>query len=366
LTEDYAMITIRYLEPFEKDKTLPLWKESFPEDKPQFLDYYYKEKTKDNRILVAQETNFGQTRIISMLHRNPYRLWVHGQMIDSDYIVAVATAVDKRHQGLMRHLLTQMTMDMYQEGMPFCYLMPADPKIYEPFGFAYIYDQEHWQLKDQAKAQLTRQRVSLCDVKTISEWLNQWLMKHYEIFAFRDEAYIKRLMLELESEDGWLEFLYDNTENLVGIQSWWGVDKAEQRMLLCEEQYREAEKDASPAIMVRIVHLEHCLELLHLHSSCPIDEMEVILDVKDTFCPQNQGTFLWKLDKQASKLSRQDEIKPLLSANYRINLDISVLTQWIFGYQDLPECSVITPPREVDNWLQSIAVWKNIFLDEIV
>lgn len=38
------MITIRYLEPFEKDKTLPLWKESFPEDKPQFLDYYYKEK----------------------------------------------------------------------------------------------------------------------------------------------------------------------------------------------------------------------------------------------------------------------------------------------------------------------------------
>ena len=70
--------------------------------------------------------------------------------------------------------------------------------------------------------------------------------------------------------------------------------------------------------------------------------MEVILDVKDTFCPQNQGTFLWKLDKQASKLSRQDEIKPLLSANYRINLDISVLTQWIFGYQDLPECSVIT------------------------
>lgn len=33
----------------------------------------------------------------------------------------------------MRSLLKQAFLDMYQEDMPFCFLMPADRRIYEPF-----------------------------------------------------------------------------------------------------------------------------------------------------------------------------------------------------------------------------------------
>ena len=43
---------IRYLEQEEKGRTKELWKEAFSEDSTSFVDYYYEEKMKDNRVLV--------------------------------------------------------------------------------------------------------------------------------------------------------------------------------------------------------------------------------------------------------------------------------------------------------------------------
>ena len=60
---------IRYLEAEEKGRTRALWNEAFPEDSVSFGDYYYKEKTKDNRILVCEE----EGRIVAMLQSIPTR-----------------------------------------------------------------------------------------------------------------------------------------------------------------------------------------------------------------------------------------------------------------------------------------------------
>ena len=92
---------MRYLEQQEKTRTLPLWREAFPEDSEEFLEYYYTEKTADNRILAEEE----EGRIVSMLHRNPYPVWAGSRRWNSDYVVAVATARDRRGRGLMRRLL---------------------------------------------------------------------------------------------------------------------------------------------------------------------------------------------------------------------------------------------------------------------
>ena len=71
---------IRYLGQEEKGKSLFLWREAFLEDSDRFLRYYYGEKTKDNRILVNEEGD----RIVSMVHRNPYRLQVGDHVRDVD------------------------------------------------------------------------------------------------------------------------------------------------------------------------------------------------------------------------------------------------------------------------------------------
>ena len=139
---------MRYLKRQEKTRTLPFWREAFPEDSEEFLEYYYTEKTADNRILAEEE----EGRIVSMLHRNPYPVWAGSRRWNSDYVVAVATARDRRGRGLMRRLLGSALADMFQEGMEFCFLMPADRRLYEPFGFAYVYDQPHLALTPEAES----------------------------------------------------------------------------------------------------------------------------------------------------------------------------------------------------------------------
>ena len=46
---------IRYLDNQEKGRTKDLWREAFPEDSEDFLDYYDQEKMSINQVLVREE-----------------------------------------------------------------------------------------------------------------------------------------------------------------------------------------------------------------------------------------------------------------------------------------------------------------------
>lgn len=105
---------IRYLANDEKGISEPLYREAFPEDKDAFVKYYYTYVTKNNKILVEEQTG----EICSMLHLNPYHFSVNGQVVDAYYYVAVATKERCRHQGMMRSLLCRSLQDIHGEGHP--------------------------------------------------------------------------------------------------------------------------------------------------------------------------------------------------------------------------------------------------------
>lgn len=349
---------IRYLSQEEKGTTIPLWMEAFPEDSESFLEYYYKEKTKDNRILVAEEETRGQ--YISMVHRNPYKIQIKKAIWEIDYIVAVATAKKYRHQGFMKSLLVWMMEDMYQEERPFCFLMPASPKIYEPFDFVYIYDQPHWRLKDQAKKNL--KRITNWEEPYISQiacWMNQWLEKRYQVFARRSLDYVERLGRELESENGWIELLTsDGSEKgIIGIQGWWGLEKKEQRMLLAEEAYIEQEKSDTPAIMARIIHLKQFLKAISLKKKDGLfrEPLTVHLEVEDNICKANEGSFLWTIREDGSELCPWKEG---MKAKAALKTGIGPLTGYLFGYDNQIYKEAL--------WMEQITVLKPVFLDEVV
>ena len=113
---------IKYLKKEEKVLTKPLYKEAFFEDSDNFVEYYYSEKTKDNRILADIEG----TSIRSMIMLNPYTISVFGKKYGLDYIVAVATKKEYKRQGYMRRLLDKVLIDMNSEKVPFTYLIPAN------------------------------------------------------------------------------------------------------------------------------------------------------------------------------------------------------------------------------------------------
>lgn len=160
-------LTIHYLTDAERIRSRALYDEVFVEDADAFSELYYQIKAQDNQILVAEDNG----AIVSMLHRNPYTFRFRGTSIPAEYIVAVATKVTYRHQGLMRELLTQALRDMYADGRPFTFLMPADEAIYTPFDFRLMGN-------DDEESLVTRKPEELAE--------------EYDLFVEKDAQYQKR------------------------------------------------------------------------------------------------------------------------------------------------------------------------------
>lgn len=343
---------IRYLSQDEKKNSRVLWEEAFPEDSRSFDDYYFKEKTKDNRILVRE----GEGEILSMIHQNPYRVAVKDRVWDIDYIVGVATLKAHRKQGHMRALLNHMLGEMNREGMPFCFLMPADERIYLPFDFAYIFDQPVWTLNQAVS--LEKHEGPLKGEG--EQWLNNWLSRNYQVYCLRDERYLECMEAELASEGGQCFWLYQEGV-CCGLQSFWGHEKREQRELICDRLLREEAKDGTgagkPAIMGRIVHLQHFMEQICLKSGDSRVSLEVYIEIEDKLIPSNHGIFAWTLNHNESEIVKKD-------GPVSLKLTISQLTQWLFGYKRVEE--VVDPEVTIPKWCEEIQVLDGVFLDEVV
>lgn len=350
---------IRYLKQDEKDRSRALWEEAFPEDSMGFCDYYFTEKVRDNKILVSEEDG----RIRSMVHLNPYQVKVRDRSCRLDYIVGVATAMDSRRQGRMRGLLCRMLEDMYQEQKPFTFLMPADPKIYEPFDFSYIFDQPKWRLREGGivgrEPWKAGHPVSAGD---LAGWMNHLLSQGHEVFCLRDSAYVERLSKELASEGGGLELLYMRRDGdgrmrpaaeIDGIYAEWGLTKKEVRALLCRSGMRVEAGPAKPAIMARIVDLGKMVRAVGLREDWEEDEVVVPIEVEDRLLPGNRGRYLWHLVKEGSWLEQAEGFKGASGGMFH-PAPIASLAGWLFGYEPLP------------GWAKAVRPIQGVFLDEVV
>lgn len=341
---------IRYLEQGEKEQCRKLWEEAFPEDRDGFLDYYMKEKASSNRILVWEE----QGEILSMLHRNPYVIKAGERKWNCDYIVGVATAKKARRRGYMRSLMTKALQDMKEEGMPFCFLMPANERLYMPFGFTCIFQGPFWELNDSGKKLEAYRLEEKMSEEQAAAWMEKWLSSRFQVYTERTGSYVKTLKEELASECGYLEALLDG-ERIVGIRGLWGEGNTEQRLLYAEDGYTREKTGHQPPIMARITNLPRFMEAVSLQCAPGVKEMELRLNIQDPVLDENQKTYLWNLVNKTSRLAdckKEEEGKlPLAS------MDIGELTAWLMGYSHL------TVPY---NLAKSVKTLGKVYLDEVV
>lgn len=355
---------MRYLEREEREKTRGLWEEAFPGDSREFVDYYYRNKIADNRILAEEEDG----EVISMVQLNPYRVQVRDREYGLDYIVGVATREDRRHQGHMRRLLLQMLRDMRGAGTPFTFLMPAAEAIYRPFGFRYIFDQPHraWKTAPVSGAGpvpgLTAEEIPSLDypspeaVRCLAAWQQKFLSERYEVLAVRDESYIRRLMSELASEKGVWTLFRDENGQAAAMESWWGLKEREQRFLYAPDSLTEETAPPSPAIMARITCVEEFLKSISLTGDAPVESLRILMQIKDPLIPENDGEFLWALDKMSSRAERM-ELPGGEEFDGEMTAEVEVLAEWLFGYRK---------PENLPDWAAWIRPLKGVFLDEVV
>ena len=370
---------MQYLTLEEKNRAMRLYREAFPEDSEAFITYYAREVLPRNAVLAQMEGK----QVVSMIHLNPYRMRVFAHTFETAYLVAIATSMQKRRMGYMRRLMGQVLLDLQKQNVPFCYLQPANPDYYTPFGFAYVsrYEKrilpddctmqelgdwkqnEHLFAKGYPLVKITQHVKALSDQQKeqITLFLQNYMKENYDVYCLRDAAYMHRFFEELMSENGAVTLVYDKqdgTDKLIGVICEWGNEKREERCRYILPQYCKTCKSEKPYMMARIANLKACLCMLKLQDTSNKQSLTIYLSVTDEVLSENTGLFKWRLTKETSELCRQSEcdINQIVPQNC-VALSIAQLTGFVFGYY-IPERL-----KEIAN---DITLLSAVLLDEVV
>lgn len=174
----------------DKDLSRKLYEEVF-EDPKELLDYYYRDKCIDNRIIVSVEDD----EIVSMAHFNPYYMSLDDEIFKSYYVVSVGTAKNRRRQGHMRRIFEKAFELFKEEKIPFIFLLPVEESTYSGLGFEKI-----------------------CDFpqKKIADYNS--IRKNYDLYCTRDDDYLRRMKLEeILTEEGKGGVIPENSIIMAGI-----------------------------------------------------------------------------------------------------------------------------------------------------
>ena len=338
---------VKYLLNEEKIFTRTLWENIFEEDTKKFLDYYYNYKNIDNKILCK----YVDEKIVSMLHLNPYKMYINNKKYSSYYIVAVAPFPEHRKKGYMTELLNKSLNDMYKEKIPFTFLRPAKKEIYLPFDFEYIYNHNYLQLNNN-----NLKEVEICenDYENIANFTNEFLQKRYNNFCIRDYNYIKTLLKEVKSENGNIIKLFDK-DNFIGYYVYWGVKEKITRAIFVDENFTNI-KETKPLVMARIINLYEFFKNFSLKPNN--DNITLYFNIKDNIINENHGLFKLTINSQNSYLEKTTDNNENI-----LNVSIQNLLSIFFGYKNI--CNFTNNKFILTNF-NKINLLDKVFIDEEV
>lgn len=350
----------------ENQRARKLYEEIFDEDSPAFVDYYFRVKAAENEIFVVENE---KQEILATLHLNPYEMMFCGERVKTNYIVAVATRADCRHQGMMRSLLQASLQEMYRREETFTWLMPAAEAIYRPFGFRFIYEKnkmtvtadvlrraetdENWQIHSdqEVSGDIFCEEAKKEDVAELACFAEKQLSKLAEVYTVHDIAYFEQRMQEVECEGGSLILIRKEKEicgyflalkkdreaweivvedavqkkAFPAVLHWFGASEEKCTFTAFPqiwEQYAQSEN--VPAIMGRIVHLERFVCCLKIKK-----EQEWKIRLTDSLIPENNGYFIIKTGIEGGNLIRVENLSEKEKKMF-CSMDIGQLTEELF------------------------------------
>ena len=362
---------LTYLDAEDKDETKHLWHMCFPEDSESFIEYYYKEKTKDNEILVKKDNGL----LISMVQYNPYAVKLRGRLWKLDYLVGVATEESRRREGHFRDVFVKMLHDEEAAGKPITYLVPVNPAVYAPMGFTFIGNVASYELTEKAKQTLTR---TVCqdtpeDCGRAAVYMEQWLGARYEMYTRRDAAYVSRLIKELASENGTLEFL-EQDGRLVGLDAYWGWEVREHRLLYAEDAYT-VKTGEKPWNMARLTNIGALLTAFGLKQAEQQGEEKRMLTLgirmNDPILEMNNGESVWTIGETGSSLKARKPEPDTCGCTENVSIWLETkpeeLVSWLFGCRKAEEIwGGQLENKGLAEILAQVDTVNGVYLDEIV
>lgn len=371
----------------------PLWEEVFSEDTKEFTDYYFKYKAQNNIAFVQAK----DSEAVSMVHLTPY---MTGKGEEVCYVVGVATKEEYRRQGLMEELLKEAFLCMQSEQQSFTFLMPANPAIYEPYDFTYIYDKPKWELNgkrlnekllDEASLAVDDERacftllvkdLGLLTVRTVRDkdlaraarFANDYLKEHFDCYMQRSDAYYYVAKKELQAQNGNLFFI-EKDGIVLGLFSYLKENgKAEFQEVLLEDSLKEWDlftlKETKPAIMGRIIDVKKMLSAWESER-----EFVVALRIMDERLYGNDGIYMLHCGPMGGKITpvkiadadKTNAAGECCHAECEVN--IADLTAFCFGYKPAKECfKVYAKSKAEELWerFDALKRYERVCINEIV
>lgn len=398
-----------------------LWERVFSEDSRKFTDYYFEEKAERNRAFVrypdmdeSEEPaamDLKSETPAAMLYLSPYamemRIGDTFTSLEINYIVGVATEEKYRHRGYMRELLKASMGYMYEKKQPFAFLMPASPKIYEPFQFVYIYNKKKYKVKVLDRQETIKDassdnslrpwEISVLqrrEIPQLLDYANSHLKENYDVFMRRDEAYYDTLIKELEVQNGVIYLLRepeskaashsqelqtkDRGRKITGyfLYTQEGQETDIQEALFddddfCKKSSFLVEVEDRPIIMARIINVKSMLSLLRkkTYDACREEDEggDVMLTIRinDPMLEENNGIWECSVGHGESNVHKRQDA----GAEVSCSTTIDRLTSWIFGYRPPEDCFELPQGEQKDIELcklEAVRLFSRVFINEIV
>ncbi len=344
-----------------------LWRECFNDPKI-YEDFYFKRVYRKNTVYAIKGRG--------MIHLNPYVCKICGREKKLHYIVGVGTHLSQRRKGIMRQLLGRAFIDMYENREPFTYLMPADVRYYEPFGFSSISERTEIMLARDTKkpdwiASGTKDTgktdILYMEYKRIQNIFNpreqerlfgkiDYLLEtKYHVFAKHDAVYFELLAEEKACQDGEVVFCFEGNfdiDNLLGFFAY-SMEGAkvyvEQNVfgddIFSEQKYAAINGYIQTAgrirviekfpFMVRIINVLECIKLYsERFYSYAIEKKRILILDDEIF--ENNGIYSFLLKENRVFVQKRSVLHPNETADgvcteWDMRMTIAELTDKLFG-----------------------------------
>jgi predicted acetyltransferase len=191
-----------------------LWKTCFG-DSDAFIDLY--SRTRYTPGVLCADVEEG--RLLAMLHRLPYTLWLNGQEQQAEYISGACTHPDFRGQGRMHRLIERSWEAARREGRRWSFLIPASPELfrfYGEMGYVQAFPGEEICIPQILKNRACEEIVDSASPDEILDYLNRALRRQGNavLHSLRE---LEGVMEDIRLARGVILSTYDEAQRLNGI-----------------------------------------------------------------------------------------------------------------------------------------------------
>lgn len=352
----------------DRESAYKLWSQCFT-DSSSYIEYYFSQRFKnENYTLVEREGE-----ILGGMHTNPYSMNFCGDIKKSYYLVAIGTYPQYRGEGVLRELMESFFERCREEKVREVFLLPINPEIYSPYGFAYTHYLENYEISLEKTGGRNHKNLKIHEMKAVevekkieriaekklqvlnyinseNQKFRSSLIKSQEEF----EAYISELNFEgghiywLENSEGKIlgtfsyntqedniivkDIYFENSEVFEKILYFISSFKGYYKNLKIEtfidqnlENYfpnsKEVEIKKIPFIMTKIIDMKSTLELFLKKHNLP----DLTLKIHNSYEKKTEY-YSWKDGKIIMENKIENNREEL-----EIELDMVSLTSFLYG-----------------------------------